>query len=68
MTIDSKISDLLKNPTAVEICKKHGMDLTDSRIKLVSGWSAGKLAGTPGTGMSAEQTKALEKELNAANL
>ena len=44
------------------------MDLTDSRIKLVSGWSARKLAGTPGTGTNAEQTNALEEELNAANL
>ena len=48
--------------------KKHGMDLTDSRIKIVHGWSARKLAALPGTGMKAEQVKALEEELNAANL
>jgi len=68
LTFDSKVSDLLKSPEAVEICKKHGMDLTDSRIKIVHGWSARKLAALPGTGMKAVQVKALEEELNAANL
>ncbi len=68
LTCDSKVSDLLKSPEAVEICKKHGMDLTDKRIKIVSGWSARKLAELPGTGMNKEQAKALEEELNAAGL
>ena len=68
LTLDSSIKELLENPTAVEICKKHGMDLTDKRIKLVRGWSARKLAELPGTGMSEEQKNALEAELNAANL
>lgn len=68
LTLDSKISDLKKNPEAVAICKKYGMDLTDSRISLVSGWSARKLTETAGTGMSKEQIKALEEELKAANL
>ena len=56
------------SPEAVEICKRHGMDLTDKRIKVVRGWSARKLAELPGTRMSEEQAKALEEELNAANL
>ena len=68
LTFDSSVKELLGNPKAVEICKKHGMDLTDSRIKLVRGWSARKLAALPGTGMTDEQRKALEEELNAANL
>ena len=68
LTIDSTINELLKSPEAVEICKKPGMDLTNKGIKMVSGWSARKLAALPGTGMSAEQAKALEEELNAANL
>ena len=68
LTFDSSIKELLANPTAVEICKKYGMDLTDKRIKIVHGWSARKLAGLPGTGMTEEQSKALEAELNAANL
>ena len=68
LTFDSKVKDLLESPEAVEICKKHGMDLTDKRIKIVHGWSARKLAELPGTGMSAEQVKALEEELNAADL
>ena len=68
LTFDSSIKELLENPTAVEICKKHGMDLTDKRIKIVHGWSARKLAELPGTGMTEEQSKALEAELNAANL
>ena len=68
LTFDSSIKELLQNPTAVEICKKHGMDLTDKRIKIVHGWSARKLAALPGTGMTEEQSKALEAELNAANL
>lgn len=68
LTFDSPVKELLKNPTAVEICKKHGMDLTDARIKIVSGWSARKLAALPGTGMTDEQVEALEAELNAANL
>ena len=68
LTIDSSVKELLENPKAVEICKKHGMDLTDKRIKIVRGWSARKLAGLPGTGMTEEQCKALEAELNAANL
>ena len=67
-TIDSSIKELLENPKAVEICKKYGMDLTDKRIKLVRGWSARKLAELPGTGMTEEQKKALEAELDAANL
>ena len=68
LTFDSSIKELLANPTAVEICKKHGMDLTDKRIKIVHGWSARKLAALPGTGMTEDQVKALEAELNAANL
>ena len=68
LTFDSSVKELSTNPTAVEICKKHGMDITDPRIKIVSGWSARKLAALPGTGLSAEQSKALEEELNAANL
>ena len=68
LTFDSSVKDLLENPTAVEICKKHGMDLTDKRIKIVKGWSARKLAELPGTGMTEEQAKALEEELNSANL
>ena len=44
LTFDSSVKDLLKSPKAVEICKKHGMDLTDKRIKIVKGWSARKLA------------------------
>ena len=68
LTFDSSVKELLTSPEAVEICKKHGMDLTDKRIKIVRGWSARKLAALPGTGMSEEQIKALEEELNAANL
>ena len=68
LTFDSSVKELLANPTAVEICKKHGMDLTDKRIKIVHGWSARKLAALPGTGLTEEQAKALEAELNAANL
>ena len=68
LTFDSSVKELLKSPEAVEICKKDGMDLTDKRIKIVSGWSARKLAELPGTGMSEDQRKALEEELNAANL
>ena len=68
LTFDSTVKELLNSPEAVEICKKHGMDLTDKRIKIVRGWSVRKLAELPGTGMSEEQVKALEEELNAANL
>ena len=62
LTFDSTIKELLKNPTAVEICKKHGMDLTDDRIKMVHVWSARKLAALPGTGLTKEQSEALEAE------
>ncbi|MBO6000000.1 MAG: hypothetical protein J6P87_09960 [Lachnospiraceae bacterium] len=68
LTFDSTVKELRNNPKAVEICKKHGMDLTDSRISFVENWSARKLAELPGTGLSADQSKALEEELNAANL
>ena len=68
LTFDSSVKELLENPKAVEICKKYGMDLTDDRIKIVRGWSARKLASLPGTGMTDEQKKDLEAELNAANL
>ena len=68
LTFDSKVKELMESPEAVEICKKHGMDLTDKRIKIVHGWTARKLAELPGTGMSEEQIKALEEELNAAGL
>ncbi len=68
LTFDSSIKELAQNPKAVEICKKHGMNITDSRIRIVQGWSARKLAALPGTGMTEEQKKALEAELNAANL
>ena len=37
LTLDSKVKELRQSPEAVEICKKHGMDLTDKRIKIVSG-------------------------------
>ena len=46
----------------------NSMALTDSRIELVTRWRTRKLATSPGTGMSTEQIKALEEELNAANL
>ena len=68
LTLDSTVKELLESPEAVEICKKHGMDLTDKRIKVVKGWSARKLSDLPGTGMSEEQVKALEEELSAAKL
>jgi len=68
LSLDSSVKELMGNPEAVEICKKHGMDLTDKRIKIVKGWSARKLAELPGTEMTEEQVKALEAELNAANL
>ena len=68
LTFDSSVKELLTSPEAVAICKKHGMDLTDKRIKIVKGWSARKLAALPGTGMSEAQAKALEEELKAANL
>ena len=68
LNFDSTIKELLENPTAVEICKKYGMDLTDKRIKIVRNWSARKLAALPGTGLTEEQSKSLEAELNAANL
>ena len=68
LNFDSKIKDLLESPEAVDICKKHGMDLTDKRIKIVNGWSARKLAALPGAGISEEEAKALEEELNAADL
>ena len=68
LTFDSTVKELRQNPKAVEICKKYGMDLTDPRISFVQGWSARKLADLPGTGMNADQRKALEEELNALNL
>ena len=68
LTFDSTIKELRQNQKAVEICKKHGMDLTDSRISFVQGWSARKLANLPGTGMNDDQRKALEEELNAMDL
>ena len=68
LTLDSTVKELRTNPKAVEVCKKHGMDLTDPRISIVSGWSARKLAELPGTGLSADQKKALEDELKAADL
>ena len=46
----------------------QSIDLTDKRIKIVKGWSARKLAELPGTEMTEDQVKALEAELNAANL
>ena len=68
LTLDSTVKELLNSPEADKIKKKHGMDLTDKRIKIVKGWSARKLAELPGTGMSEEQAKALEEELIAADL
>ena len=68
LTFDSTIKELRQNPKAVEICKKHGMDIEDSRISIVSGWSARKLANLPGAGLNDDQREALEEELNAANL
>lgn len=68
LTYDSTVKELRGNPKAVEICKKHGLDITDSRISMVQGWSARKLAELPATGLSADQRKGLEEELNAANL
>ena len=65
LTIDSTVKELRNNPQAVEICKKYGLDLTDKRISIVSGWSARKLAGLSGTGMDEEKAKALEEELKA---
>lgn len=62
LTYDSTIKELRESPEAVEICKKYGMDLTDKRISIVSGWSARKLAALPGTGMSEDQAKALKHQ------
>lgn len=68
LTVDSKVKDLAKNPEAVEICKKHGIDLTDKRIKMAFGISARALAGFPATGVSSEQIEAMDKELKEAGL
>lgn len=68
LTADSKIKDLTANPQAVEICKKHGMDLTDKRIKMAFGISARALQRFPATGVSAEELEAMDKELKEANL
>lgn len=68
LTADSKIKDLAANPQAVEICKKHGMDLTDKRIKMAFGISARALQRFPATGVSAEELEAMDKELKEANL
>lgn len=68
LTADSKIKDLAANPQAVEICKKHGMDLTDKRIKMAFGISARALQRFPATGVSAEELEEMDKELKEANL
>ena len=34
LTFDSPVKELAKNPEAVEICKKYGMDLKDPRIMM----------------------------------
>lgn len=68
LSADSKVKDLAANPQAVEICKKHGMDLTDKRIKMAFGISARALQRFPATGVSAEELEAMDKELKEANL
>lgn len=68
LTVDSKVKDLAANAQAVEICKKHGLDLTDKRIKLAFGISARALQRFPATGVSLEELEALDKELKEANL
>ena len=68
LSADSKVKNLAANPQAVEICKKHGMDLTDKRIKMAFGISARALQRFPATGVSAEELEAMDKELKEANL
>ena len=68
LTVDSKVKDLAANAQAVEICKKHGLDLTDKRIKIAFGISARALQRFPATGVSLDEIEALDKELKEANL
>ena len=68
LTVDSKVKDLAANAKAAEICKKHGLDLTDKRIKMAFGISARALQRFPATGVSLEELEALDKELKEANL
>ena len=68
LTVDSKVKDLAANPQAVEICKKHGLDLTDKRIKMAFGITARALQRFPATAISLEELEALDKDLKEANL
>ena len=68
LTVDSKVKDLAANAQAVEICKKHGLDLSDKRIKMAFGISARALQRFPATGVSLDELEALDKELKEANL
>ena len=68
LTVDSKVKDLAANAQAVEICKKHGLDLTNKRIKMAFGISARALQRFPATGVSLDELEALDKELKEANL
>lgn len=68
LTVDSKVKDLAANPQAVEICKKHGLDLADKRIKMAFGTTARALQRFPATGVSLEELEALDKDLKEANL
>ena len=68
LTVDSKVKDLAANPQAVEICKKHGMDMTDKRIKMAFGISIRTLSGFPASGLTKENVEAMNEELIAANL
>ena len=68
LSIDSKVKDLAANPQAIEICKKHGVDLTDKRIKMAFGITVRALSKFPASGITPEILEALGKDLEAANI
>jgi hypothetical protein len=64
VTVDSKIKDILADPTAADIVERHLPGFrTDRQMKMVYGLSLRSLAKFPQAKVVAEKLATLEKEL-----
>lgn len=69
ITIKSKVKDILANPEALAIVKKHmDFDETNPQLQMALGMSLKALLAFPQSGCPKEAQKAIAADLEAANL
>lgn len=66
LSVDSKIKEIMKNPTAVELMEKHTPGFsTNPQMKMVQGLTFRALAKFPQSGITPEKLEEIDKDLKA---